>query len=75
MTITLTIHVHDEDELVAYARAQLAKHWPGTDLEDLVGEGESLAGRAAYEALIGSNDTMRPPVDYGIEILNSQVTP
>lgn len=64
VNITLSIEVHDPEELTEYAKKQYEKWWGehGWEPENL--------GEAAYEALIASNDNPEAPLDYGIEIID-----
>ena len=63
--MTVDVKVDDPDALIAYARERVEEMWPGSSLDELQADGEELAERALYEALIASSPG---PLPDGIEI-------
>ena len=64
VTISLSIEVHEPDQLTEYAKKRYEACWGEKDWEP------ADLGEAVYEALIASNENPAP-LDYGIEIVNS----
>lgn len=68
VVMRIVVKVEDEPKLRAYAEAQYAKLWPGSQLE-----GPLNVAELVYEALIGSSDGPAP-LDFGLELMETEAT-